>query len=264
MRRLIRAAARLACRARGYQPTSIGPERFRTDPDHIGFWRDVSRGRWEAETFHFLEESLLPDSVFADIGAWIGPTALFAARRCRLVYCFEPDPVAYRYLLWNLALNAQANVVPHHAALGSESGLRTLWGADGSLGTSQSSLLARAGQPSIRIQSIGWSDWLESARPGRIDCMKIDIEGGEFDLIPAMREYLAADRPALHLSLHASRLPEPDREERLDGLLDALRPYREWRIESGEGVTREAFATIAMAGDATLLLPHPAPTSVLL
>jgi FkbM family methyltransferase len=256
VRRLIRGTARLLHRVRGYHPARIGGERFRTDPDHIGFWRDVSRGRWEPATFRFLERSLGPDSVFADVGAWIGPTTLFAARRSRLVYGFEPDHDAYRYFLWNLRLNALANVVPMNAALGAETGMRRLYGAGGRLGTSQSSLLAAADQPSMPVLSIAWRDWLEIAKPGRIDCIKMDIEGGEFELLPAMRAQLEAERPALHLSLHAGRLPERERKERLAEVLDPLRVYPSWRNEAGEPVTPEALASVALAGDCVLLLTN--------
>lgn len=254
MRRLIRGAARLANRVRGYQPARIGRERFRTDPDHVGFWRDVSRGRWEPSMFRFLEQSLGPESVFVDAGAWIGPTTLFAARRCRVVYSFEPDYDAYRYLLWNLQLNTLTNAVPFNAALGATTGMRRLWGAGGRLGTSRSSLLAAAEQPSTLVSSITWSDWLATAKPGRIDCIKMDIEGGEFELLPTMSGDLAARRPALHLSLHAGRLPERERKERLAEILDLLRIYPSWRNEAGQTVTPEAFAAVALAGDCVLLL----------
>ena len=262
MRGLIRSAARLAYRARGYHPTTIGAERFRTDPDHIGFWRDVSRGRWEPETFRFLGRSLGPGSVFLDVGAWIGPTVLYAARRCRRVYGFEPDPVAYDYLLRNLALNHVTNAVPSAAALARASGTRPLWGVDGALGTSHSSLLAPARDPvktttaadaPVEIRTVGWDDWQREARPGRIDCIKMDIQGGEFELLPAMRDYLAAERPALHVSLHGYLLPERERSARIAEILDLLRVYPTWRSESGEPVAAEA-ALAAASGDCALVL----------
>ena len=172
------------------------------------------------------------------------------------MYGFEPDHDAYRYLLWNLHLNSLPSVVPMNAALGAETGMRPLYVAGGRQGTSQSSLLAAAGQPSMPVFSIAWRDWLEIAKPGRIDCIKMDIEGGEFELLPAMRAQLEAERPALHLSLHAGRLPERERKERLDGVLDLLRVYPSWRNEAGEPVTPEAFARAALDGDCVLLLTN--------
>lgn len=260
MRQLIRSVARAANRMRGYQSIRIGRERFRTDPDHLGFWRDASRGRWEPQTFRFLEQSLGPDSVFADIGAWIGPTALYAARRCRRVYCFEPDPEAYRYLLWNLELNAQTNVVPFHVALGAECGMKPLWGAAGRLGTSRSSLLAPHGRSGVSTEvcSVRWEDWLKVARPERIDCIKMDIEGGEFELLPAMRDYLSAGAPTLHLSLHAGSLAERERESRLGEIVDLLRLYPTWRSEAGEPMTPGSLVAAARRGDCTLLLERKA------
>jgi FkbM family methyltransferase len=259
MRRLIRSAARFAYQARGYHPTTIGRERFQTDPYHIGFWRDVSRGRWEPGTFRFLERSLRPDSIFLDVGAWIGPTTLYAARRCRRVYCFEPDPEAYRHLLWNLSRNRASNVVCFEAALARTSGMRRLWGHEGALGTSHSSLLApeRERLPNeqpgrvetafapTQVRTIGWDDWMREKRPGRIDCIKMDIQGGEFELLPAMRDYLAAERPALHVSVHGYLLPEEERHARVAEVLDLLRVYPVWRSESEEPVTPDAALSAA-------------------
>lgn len=260
MRPLIRSVARAAYRMRGYQPVRIGRERFRTDPDHLGFWHDVSRGRWEPQTFRFLDQSLDSDSVFADIGAWIGPTTLYAARRCRQVYCFEPDPEAYRYLLWNLELNAQGNAVPFQVALGAECGMKPLWGAAGRLGTSRSSLLAPPGRAEVarEVCSVRWEDWLKVARPERIDCIKMDIEGGEFELLPAMRDYLSAAAPTLHLSLHTGSLPERERESRLDEIVDLLRLYPTWRSEAGELMTPDSLTAAARRGDCTLRLERKA------
>ncbi|HET9250828.1 MAG TPA: FkbM family methyltransferase [Candidatus Eisenbacteria bacterium] len=252
MRRLLRGGARLWYRARGFVPTRIEGALLRGDPDHIGFWRDVARGAWEPGTFAFLRDHLSATSTFLDVGAWIGPVTLAAARRCAAVYCFEPDPAAYRYLLWNLELNGVRNASPYHAALGSRTGTRTLSGRDGAFGTSRSTLLASAGAPEIGVPCWGWQDWLEAVRPGRIDAIKVDVEGGEFELLPAMGEYLRTERPALHLSLHAELPSESGRGAGLAGIGEAVRHYRTIRDEDGRGIALEQALDLAAARNVTL------------
>jgi FkbM family methyltransferase len=239
VRRLLRGGARLLYRVRGYVPTRIDGVALKGDPYHIGFWRDVARGRWEPGTFAFLREHLRPDSTFLDVGAWIGPVALAASPRCAKVYCFEPDPAAYRFLLWNLDLNEIRNVVPFHAALGSRTEIRTLSGREGAFGTSRSSLLGVAGAPEIGVQGWSWGDWLETVRPGRVDVIKLDVEGGELELLPAMAGYLRAKRPALHLSLHGELLPEGERRPRIAEVLEAVRHYRAIQDEDGRAIPFE-------------------------
>jgi FkbM family methyltransferase len=252
MRRLVRAGARLAYRARGYVSTRIDGVELRGDPYHIGFWRDVARGRWEAGTFSFVREHLRPSSTFLDVGAWIGPVTLSAARRCARVYAFEPDPDAYRFLLWNLDLNGIRNVVSFHEALGAETGIRSLSAREGAFGTSRSSLLASSGAPELSVAGRAWDDWLERVRPPRLDCIKVDIEGGEFELLPVMAKYLASERPSVHLSLHAESLPEPERRPRITHALESVRHYREIRDGEGREVEWAEAVDLAVTQNITL------------
>jgi|KBSSwiStaDraftv2_1062776.scaffolds.fasta_scaffold161008_2 FkbM family methyltransferase len=251
MKRLMRGGARLLYRARGYVPTKIDGVPLQGDPYHIGFWRDVAGGRWEAGTFAFLKEHLRPASAFLDVGAWIGPVTLCAARRCARVYAFEPDPLAYRFLLWNLDLNGVRNVTPFHAALGARTGIRTLSGREGAFGTSRSSLLASTGAPEIAVLGWAWDEWLETVASPRLDAIKMDIEGGEFELLPAMTAYLRAERPALHLSLHAESLPEAERRPRIAEALEAVRHYRAIRDEEGGAIPFPEALEVASARNAT-------------
>ena len=70
------------------------------------FWDVVQNGQWEPKTFAIIERHCSPDHVFIDIGAWIGPTTLFAAGIAKHVYAVEPDPVSVVALKKNIALNA--------------------------------------------------------------------------------------------------------------------------------------------------------------
>ena len=240
----MRGAARLYYRALGSCPTRIDGVDLRADPYHIGFWRDVASGRWEPGAFEFLRQNVRTGSSFLDVGAWIGPLTLAGARRCGVVYAFEPDPVAYRFLLWNLELNGIRNVIPYHAALASRSGTRVLSAPGGALGTSRSSLSA-GGQDGCEVLTCAWTEWLERERPGRIGCIKIDIEGGEFELIPAMGEYLRTERPSLLLSMHPAALPEARRGTGMGEMVSALKHYSEILDEEGRAITPQEFARIA-------------------
>ena len=64
---------------------------------------------------------------------------------------------------------------------------------------------------SIDVLALQWKTWLAIARPERIDFMKIDIEGGELTLLPAMYDYLAEHRPTLYLSTHLPFIPAESR-----------------------------------------------------
>lgn len=259
MKRIARGMARLWFRGRGRMSTQIRGERYWTDPDHIGFWRDVARGRWEPDLFDALEKHLASDRVYADVGAWIGPTVLFAARRCRKVYCFEPDPAAYRYLLWNLRLSGIRNAVPFNVALAAEAGIRRMASPAGELGDSKATLLP---VPSVdggaEVPCLRWSDWVSLPGVEPPGFVKIDIEGGEFELIPAMAAYLHRERPILHLSLHAPLLPDAERARSLATLLDAIRHYRTCLREDGAAIGLDEVRRVATMRFCSLLLTDEA------
>jgi FkbM family methyltransferase len=211
--------------AHGHYYARLFGRRMRLDSDYMEFWRSLRRGLWEPETITLLDKVLRPDDVYCDVGAWIGPTVLCAATKCKAVYCFEPDRFAYESLLKNIRLNAMTNVVPFHVALSDSDGLVDM-ASRGNLGDTMTSLLAdKTGKQIITVPCISWDTFLATFRPPVMDVLKIDTEGAEFMLIPAMSEYLAEHRPVLYLSTHAPFLTEETRLLRLQQLIEVLRVY---------------------------------------
>ena len=235
-------------RAFGHYPTQLRGVRLRVDPNHWRFWRKAARGHWEPGTLALLEERLTADMIFCDIGAWIGPTTILAAHRCRHVYCFEPDVTAYAELLNNLQLNRIDNATPFNIALSAREGLRSLASFGGMRGDSRTSLLAAPDDASsVRALCLRWTRWLELARPPHVDFLKIDIEGGEFELVPSMASYLDERRPMLQLSTHAPYLAPAERASMMRALVAALACYRSCCDENGRSVGLEAL----LASEAT-------------
>lgn len=221
--------------------------RYRLAAADRAFWEKVAAGDWERGTLRFFERALGtvgPEAVCVDVGAWVGPTALFAAQFCGRVFAVEPDPAAYERLLANLRMNAAANIAPCHAAIAPADGRVALanrrhfgnsmtraqlstvdddgdggggGGGDGSTGDLGGN---RATVLGLRLAT--FIDWLGIAR---IDLLKIDIEGGEFDLLPALLALPMRLRPVVHLSLHAPLFAESERTERLAAVAELASQY---------------------------------------
>ncbi len=221
---MLTQARKMFYRARGYYAGNLNGEPFRLDPYHSKFWRKAAAGDWEPETFAVLDRFLSPESDYLDIGAWIGPTVLYGARRARQVYCFEPDPTAFRHLAWNLDLNEIRNVSAFGVALSDRFGVARMASTRGEPGDSTSSLLHDADHGTDAL-TIAWDQFEAANDLSGVTLVKMDIEGAEFFVLPTLVPWLKTHKPALFLSLHAPLLPDHDKQEATKTLLDLLAFY---------------------------------------
>lgn len=202
--------------------TGAGPVRiardgvtFVVEPDwndahEVAFWNAYAEG-WERDTLAAIAEFLPMGGTHLDIGAWIGPTLLFAATRAREAHGFEPDPAAYAKLRRNVALNPDLarRVRIKRAALWISD--TTLKFAAAAPGDSTTSAMLKPGEAAI-LEAPAFDARGPAIAPllARADFVKMDVEGAEFELIPHIAPLLAERRPALHLSFHAHRLDKFD------------------------------------------------------
>lgn len=212
---------------KGHFPVTINGKKFLGDPFHIGFWRTLNKGNFEPEYFKILDKYLHKNSVYCDIGSWIGPTVIYASGMCKHVYAFEPDKIAYPFLLQNIELNKLVNVTTFNLAISNIDGNVKMASHGGNLGDSMSSMINIQNiKKSMSVPSKKWQTWLAENNPGKIDFMKMDIEGGEVELIPSMLEYLKTEKPILHLSTHGLYLNEISKREELEILFSSIRFYK--------------------------------------
>lgn len=150
--------------------------------------------------------------LFVDVGAWIGPTSLYGARRAGKTVAFEPDPSAFEELRTNLALNEDAEwsrrISIRNTAVSTESGKLEI-GSKGNGGDSMTSALFVTENQSWEVEAIGFDIFLneDSVKNEEIFC-KMDIEGFEYTLIPALNSALKDKKISLLLSLHPELLME--------------------------------------------------------
>ena len=169
-----------------------------------------------SEYLFFLhnEESFLkgifrpePGQVVIDAGAHQGLWTLYAARRVGikgLVIAIEPHPSNVKKLLRNLRLNNFSNTIVEQVALGSKEGEVTLHESR-EIGSHS---IVRPVQPTGRkiIVSVQRLDSLLAEKPPvrRIDWIKMDVEGAEYDALVGSVELLRRWRPKLMVEIHGS------------------------------------------------------------
>ncbi|HEY0828709.1 MAG TPA: FkbM family methyltransferase [Bacilli bacterium] len=165
------------------------------------FWNHIKG--WEIETFRVFDRYLNRQYCYLDIGAWIGPTVLYAAHKAKHVYGLEPDPVAFQELVTNISLNPAiaGKVTCLQAALDGRSGNTKLYMRT-RFGDSSSSTIPTLSNYFIETTAISINKLIADYQMNDINFIKIDIEAGEYTLIPKLYPFLKKNRPTLNLSLH--------------------------------------------------------------
>lgn len=193
--------------------------------ENVELWKKVGSDQWEPGTFAVFDRFIDSETVYLDIGAWIGTTVLYASQRAKMSYAFEPDPVACRELRLNVAANAHnpamARLEVREQAIGLEDGSLTL-AAQGRGGDSCSSVLPGGDGAAWQVTSRRLDSFLTSFDHEARFFLKVDIEGAEYELIPTLRSVFAERDVDLLLSLHPLQLAASFRRSPARGLLSTL------------------------------------------
>eukprot|EP00929_Paragymnodinium_shiwhaense_P063690 TRINITY_DN31836_c0_g1_i2.p1 TRINITY_DN31836_c0_g1~~TRINITY_DN31836_c0_g1_i2.p1 ORF type:complete len:443 (-),score=55.20 TRINITY_DN31836_c0_g1_i2:701-2029(-) len=168
---------------------------------HTNFW-ERHYASWEPRAFDIYRR-FAKDRITLDIGAWVGVTSLWMANVAKKVIALEPSPSAFAELCANYAVNAHihSKIVLLNAALDAADGSALL----SDLGKSTDHLIkqgvfkgAHADVGTMKIATLELR-YPELAYTGFV---KVDIEGYELVVVPALEMFLRRVRPTLYLSLH--------------------------------------------------------------
>lgn len=180
-----------------------GGSRYNVSSDDADFWQQGSSGTWEPATFAAIAAHLSQETVFLDFGTWIGPITLFAATRAKAVLSFEPDPEALRRLNTNIALNPDLEpkiTVVSKAIWPTEVTLRM--GARIAPGDSMSSIVHTGADVTWDVQTITPAQVASMLPEGAPLFIKIDVEGAEYDIVPALAPLLNRANVTVLISFH--------------------------------------------------------------
>lgn len=175
-------------------------------PDTEWFWRD-NWAIWEPETFNILERLLTPETTYLDLGAWVGPTVLYASRLCKRCLAVEPDVIAFRQLWNNVNMDGAKNVEVYCEAILNRGGLVEM-GAEDRLGLSQTRLGVKE-NPFLSVCSTLESFVIRNQVRQPI-FIKVDVEGAEekiFETVDFFRKW----KPTVYVSRHPQWFEDADR-----------------------------------------------------
>lgn len=186
----------------GFAATLPGGERVLLHPAH----RQLA---WNAEEYAAFKAAARPGAIVLDIGANLGAyTVLFAqwVGSAGRVYAFEPAPETRAGLERQIALNRVAErVIVRGEAVAASTGRRRFH-ASGWRGDNR---LIGASGDGVDVMAISIDDFC--AREGIVpDVVKIDVEGGELDVLRGARQTLARAGHGVQvfMEVHPSLWPE--------------------------------------------------------
>jgi FkbM family methyltransferase len=188
---------------------------------------DMVIGRYEPAIQAVLESSLRAGDVAFDIGANLGYFTLVMAKQAGprgRVVSFEPDPEMFSALTRNVGRNvADSNgIVAIPAAVGAEAGaVRFARGWRSTRGR----VVTDGGDLEVELMKV--DDAAERFGVPRL--LKIDVEGGEVDVLRGARAVLRNEKPLVLVEVHSEEL-----ENRCAQLLEEFGYECDRRVDLGK------------------------------
>ena len=217
----------------------------------------VYDGIYEERFLSFAASLLTPDSVVVDIGANIGNHALFLARKCAAVHCFEPNPRALERLARNISLNGFTNIIVHPFGLGERDETARFYDNVGeNLGCG--SFVAPNGptrELELPIRQAGTA--ISELNLDRLDFIKIDIEHMEEIVLRALGDILERYRPIISFEFDGTTR-SPDEFERIRRALKGFDLF-EPRFSPSDGTIVERIRWNLRSGGIPDLVPIEVP-----
>lgn len=174
-------------------------------------------GWYERAYLLWLRRQLRENDTYLDIGAHIGIHALVMAKRLRelgggMVIAFEPAPDTAELLRSGARRNGLSNVTVVDVALSDREGLAVLRSGTREFHDADAAVrsLHGSGAPTHEVRTKALDRWAERSRIlGKMDVVKIDVEGSELAVLRGMEDSIDRHRPrVIGIEVHRDLLSE--------------------------------------------------------
>jgi FkbM family methyltransferase len=153
-------------------------------------------GKFENPEVSFVLRFLAHGMTVLDIGAHHGYYTLLAAKSVASrgkVFSFEPSPRERRALRWNTILNRRINIRIQPFALGNTRGESSLYVADhfnsGLNSLRPQVVVSDVVRVPITVTTL--DSWIAAHPLKKVDFIKLDVEGGELDVLKGAQQFLS-------------------------------------------------------------------------
>jgi len=176
-------------------------------------------GQYEYYLTRFFKQQIKPDTIFIDVGAYIGQYAQLAARIAHegKIYAFEPNPETVQRLKKHIAANQFENITVIPKGVGMQNSTLDFFVGEQ---PSQSSFISThtSFKQVKKIPVITLDSFCEEEGIKQVDILKIDVEEAEDGVINGARNLLQHARPLIIMEIGHRAIQSGDPES-----LQALR-----------------------------------------
>lgn len=142
------------------------------------------------EIFFLKTNTVLPNftikknDIVIDVGAHVGFFTIYVARQASegKIYAFEPYSKSFNLLKKNVEMNKLSNVITENCAVLKNSGTATLF-IDRDFAISNTLFGAETDLEKELVTTISIQDIFDKYKIERVDLLKLDCEGAEFEII---------------------------------------------------------------------------------
>lgn len=173
-------------------------------------------GEYEKPEIDYLYETLKPGNVFVDVGANIGLFSLNASKIVGLegkVYAFEAFMPNYVKLYDNIKINNYTNIVAeNNAILNQNSTIEILYNeSDKNVGMASTYLKNFTSKE--LVEGFSLDHYFNDKMIEKVDLIKIDIEGGEYNALLGMDRILSELKPKVLIEINQVALENSGHNE---------------------------------------------------
>jgi FkbM family methyltransferase len=182
--------------------------------NNLHFWKHIF-SHWEHDTFKVFDTFLNKNSVWIDIGGWIGTTCIYGSRKSKHTYSIEADKCAFEDMKANCYINSRNCTLINKAIL-NVNDIDVTFGKNkflhgSKLSDSTSQIYTNESNENktddcYTIKTITLDNMIStySIDPTNIALIKVDIEGGEENILNDLYNLHKMYKTPLYVSFHYS------------------------------------------------------------
>lgn len=207
-------------------------------------WSRYYEADYEPETFQFFRQYLRNGDTILDIGGHIGLFAVITARlvgQRGKVFSFEPTPFTRSILTELVNLNECQKIIEVRGeAVSSKSGKTIFFDTDDPISNANSLVRTERSKKEIPVTMISVDEFVKE-RGLIVNCLKIDVEGAELDVLRGAKETFTTQRPVARLGLHPPFITQNGQS--LDDIWQILSDYKLNVRFEGKSVEKDWFCS---------------------